>query len=280
MRHALPEAVLLSLFAGFAVHFALATTSKLPKVLVALAFVAAAVSALPVLRPYEYYNELVGGTSQAYLWFNDEGIDIGMREKELAAYYHQVLEPAGELPLLQYMVFEQEQKHLKLDWIGRDPKRDARFFENKMFTGTIFVEARHLGPRLCGDLASFRAAQPVKRFGNALVYRGTFDISPLLAEDRYVEGLNQLNVLRDSATAEKTFRLSAELDPTSFWTFIELGDIYLTQGNRAQAVRAFQDALAHAPANTVFSRELEAELQLLAAKPLAEVPSLRDPALE
>jgi hypothetical protein len=69
------------------------------KATVATALAAAAASALPVLRPWEYYNEIIGGTKNGYLYFSDEGIDVGQRGKELATYYHQILEPTGEVPL-------------------------------------------------------------------------------------------------------------------------------------------------------------------------------------
>ena len=75
MRHALPAAVLLTVFAGLAVHAVLVLGRRWLQVVVALAFSAAAISAVPVLRPWEYYNELVGGSEHAYLYFNDDGVD-------------------------------------------------------------------------------------------------------------------------------------------------------------------------------------------------------------
>ena len=51
--------------------------------LVATAFVAAVVSALPQMRPWEYFNEFVGGAANAYKFFSDEGVNLGQRSKEL-----------------------------------------------------------------------------------------------------------------------------------------------------------------------------------------------------
>jgi hypothetical protein len=53
MRHALPVALLLSIFGGFSVHAALGADFKLLRWAVAVAFLAAAASALAVLRPYD-----------------------------------------------------------------------------------------------------------------------------------------------------------------------------------------------------------------------------------
>jgi hypothetical protein len=47
--------------------------------------------------------EIIGGIKNGYVYFSDEGIDVGQRGKELAAYYHRVLEPAGEVPLYAYV---------------------------------------------------------------------------------------------------------------------------------------------------------------------------------
>ena len=57
MRHALPFAVLLYIFAGLALYTALASESRVFRTVAALVLAAAAISALPIMRPYEYYNE-------------------------------------------------------------------------------------------------------------------------------------------------------------------------------------------------------------------------------
>ena len=79
IRHALPVVVLLSIPGGVAARMAFVSKSKVLKVSVATAFAGAAVSALAVLRPWEYYNEIIGGTKNGYEYFNDEGIDVGQR---------------------------------------------------------------------------------------------------------------------------------------------------------------------------------------------------------
>jgi hypothetical protein len=75
IRHALPVVVLLAIFGGLAVQAALSSNSKPLKGAVAAALVAAAVSALPAIRPWEYFNEMIGGAKNGYLYFSDEGVD-------------------------------------------------------------------------------------------------------------------------------------------------------------------------------------------------------------
>src|SRR6266852_7116493 len=42
------------------------------------------------------------GACECQSYFGDEGADSGQRTKEVAAYYHQQLEPRGELPYFDY----------------------------------------------------------------------------------------------------------------------------------------------------------------------------------
>jgi hypothetical protein len=76
-------------------------------------------------------------------------------------------------------------------------------------------------------------------------------------------------------------RQAVEFDPSYFWNFIELGNIYLSRGSREQALQAFTAARDHSPAGSVFRRDIENHLRLFnSSTPLSQIPPLRDPALE
>src|SRR5258708_840457 len=102
IRHALPVVSLLAIMGGIVSDVALTSKAITLKGVVALALLAAAVSALPVMRPWEYYNEAVGGAANAYRYFDDEGVDLSERTKEMARYYREVLQPTGEIPYIDY----------------------------------------------------------------------------------------------------------------------------------------------------------------------------------
>lgn len=91
IRHALPVVVLLAIIGGVAVHAGFSSTSRTGKAVVMLALVAAAMSAFPVMRPWGYFNEIVG-SKNAYLYFSDEGVDLGQRGNELEQYRDFLLE--------------------------------------------------------------------------------------------------------------------------------------------------------------------------------------------
>ena len=146
-------------FGGITVPAALASKSMLLKAGVAAALVAAAASAIPVMRPWEYFNEIIGGAEKGYLYFSDEGVDLWQRGKELAAYYHRVLEPAGEVPLLAYGadvgVIGPEEKARHLDRIRHDGARDEAWVTSPVFSGTLLINARYLGQKPFCDIHPF-----------------------------------------------------------------------------------------------------------------------------
>ena len=280
IRHALPVVVLLAIPAGLAVQAALSSHSKWLKVGVVASVVAAAASALPVMRPWEYFNEVVG-TKNAHLYFSDEGVDLWQRGKELAAYYHEVLEPAGEIPLLNYAINEPEEKARRLDWLGRDKQRDQGRLTSPVFTGTILINAKFLGKRPFWDLPDLRRTAPTARFGNLVVFRGTFNCSGILGPNLYLDALSKIYAEKpDLEEAERLLRQSVRMDPREFFADIELGNLYLKRGSREDAVQAYSDALQHAPNDRELRRSIEEQIKRASSEPLGQVPELRDPFME
>ena len=76
IRHALPVFPALAILAGLATVTALRSPSIVPRALVALAFAFAMASAVPVVRPWEYFNALGGGTETPTAAFSNEGLDL------------------------------------------------------------------------------------------------------------------------------------------------------------------------------------------------------------
>ncbi len=280
IRHALPVVVLLSIFGGVAIHSAFALRSRPLQAAIAVALIAAAASAIPVMRPWEYFNEIIGASS-GYKYFSDEGVDLAQRGKELAAYYHQVLEPAGEVPLVAYSSLEPEKKARGEDWLGKDPQRDQARLASPIFSGTVFVGASHLGKKPFWDPAVLRNTIPTARFGNLLVFRGACACGPLLAPAFYYRSLGKIYAEKpDLAAGEKLLQQSLALDSSAFFVDIELGDLELKRGARNQALEAFTAALKHAPNDPEMQHLIEDEIKLVSTRPIDKVPELRNPLLE
>jgi hypothetical protein len=279
MRHALPLAFLLYIFAGMALYTALTARSQALKAAGALAIVLAAVSALPVLRPYEYYNELIG-MKKACFYFNDEGVDAEQRGKELFRYYSEKVRPAGEIPYLYYNVPLSDLKAHGADYMGSDPERDAVRMSDPWLTGTIFIGRWSFSRKPFWDAEALRAATPAARFGNLFVFHGTYYAPGLVASDCFWAGILKLYLPKpDTAAAERLFRQSLKLDAAAYFVYIELANLALARGAREEALRDYEDALHHAGAE-ILAVPIEEQIRRLSASPTAEVPPLRDPFLE
>jgi tetratricopeptide (TPR) repeat protein len=282
VRHALPTVPFLAIFAGMASQTALAASGKAPKVVVALAFLAAAVSALPMMRPWEYYNEIVGGARNASRYFDDEGIDMSQRSKELTAYYYESVRPTGEVPYVSYNMLLQERQARGVDWLGRDLLRDEERMKSGVFSGVIMTSARSISKHLWWDLPALRAATPVAQFGNLLVFRGTFDVRGRLARHLYSLGIQKEYSAEkpDLDAAERLLGESAEADPSPFFVHLELGNIYVKRGSREDAIRAYNSALKYAPPDAVMRLAIQEQIRRVSGEALERILPLRNPALE
>jgi hypothetical protein len=280
VRHALPVVVLLSIFAGISAEHAITSNSKKLQSAAAIAYLLAIVSGVPVMRPWEYFNEIVG-TRNAYKYFSDEGVDLDQRTKELAAYYRKVLKPAGQMAEIMYFSSEEELKGRDVEYLGRDRKRDREALVQPEHSGTFFVGVDYLIPTAYWDHSAIRAATPVARFGNLFIYQGTFHLPTNPAAFLYFEALEKLYAAKpDVVAAETDLQQSVALDPAAFFAHIELANLMLNRGARNDALREYSQALRYAPADARIRKPIEAQIQLVSNGPARSVRPLRNPFLE
>jgi len=276
IRHALPVVPPLALLASLAIYKAIKSKSYFLRGAVACALIAALASAIPVLRPWEYYNETVGGSERAYLYFADEGIDAELRVKELVKYYNENLRPAGEIPFLLYPVHQAERKRRELDWVGKNDERDAEKMNNEMLSGTLFLGARQVRSK-----PAFRDATPIARFGNLFVFRGTFRDPDTKVFRLAIRARNKIYTTEpDIEGAIKLLSEAVALDPKKFHNAVELGNQYLNLGKREEALRAYRIAKENAPADDAISELLTRQIERVAAEPLEQISPLRNPKIE
>ncbi len=281
VRHALPVLVLLSIFSGIAAAILASQDSRAPKVIVSLAFVMAAISTLPVMRPWEYFNEFVGGPKNAYKYFYDEGTDLGQRTKEIVRYYRQEVQPRSELADVYYSCSNEELKGRGVDYLGRDMKRDLERMRNPERAGTIFASAWALNRKGYWDYEALINAKPSFRFGNLFIFKGTFLLPGLAASSLYDSGIDILYSDKpDEQEAERLFRLSMGLDPTAFFVHIEIGNLCLKRGDRGEALKEYSAALQYAPQDMLIREPIEEQIKHLQTGTDKEVSPLRDPYME
>jgi len=281
IRHAMPVVALLAIFAGLFVERALVSNSRGLKALMLAGYFLAGASALPLLRPWEYFNEFVGGAKNAHNYFDDEGVDLGQRTKEMVEYYRKFVKPSGEMPHVIYISSDEELRGRDMEYLGRDMKRDLPRLSQPEMSGTIFAESTLLSPNAFWDRRALREATPAARFGNLFVYRGAFSSPADAAAVLYFHGIARVYADKpDLEAAEQAFRRSLEIDPAAFFVDIELGNVLLKRGARDEALRAYSDALKYAPDDPFFRQPIQKEIARFASQPTAEIPPLRNPFLE
>jgi hypothetical protein len=281
VRHALPVVPVLALCAALAIHKTITNASVVFRVAVPVAFALALVSAIPVVRPWEYYNEFIGGSANGFRYFNDEGLDVFLRGRELAQYYHEHLEPFGEVPYITYAVSRQEKLRRGIHWVGEDPLRDRGRLESAVWSGTIIMGGAGVAPRLWWDRAVFRNSTPASRFGNLFVFRGSFPAQELKAQVLYYRALDDYIYTSQPnlKSAQQLLSESVALDPKAFFAAIELGNVEAQLGDRSSAITAY--SLASKYALTEEDRVLLArQIARVSTESPEAVPPLRNPEVE
>jgi tetratricopeptide (TPR) repeat protein len=284
VRHALPLFPLMALLGAAAIYTAVRARSYIYGGAVALLLMVAITSAVPQMRPWEYFNEMAGGAENSYLYFNDEGVDLSQRIGETAEYYHQNLAPKGDIPFLAYFSNSADRKARGMDWVGKDTQRDVNKFDGETITGTFIIGANELGPKLWWDVGKpLRDSTPVARLGNIFIFQGTFD-RPTAALSRRLYNLALYDdiYVPEPNTQEGIERLkqSSDLDPTAFCSSLELGNQFLKIGNRDEALQAYRRSLEHAPKSDSIYDLLAEQIRRVENEPLEQIALLRNPGIE
>jgi hypothetical protein len=284
VRHAMPLFPLMMLLGAIAIDWAVRTRSFLIQIGAGLLLIAAIVSAVPQMRPWEYFNELAGGAEKGYLYFNDEGVDLSQRIGEAARFYHSELEPNGDVPMLAYFSNSNDRKARGMDWIGNDPERDLKRLEPEMFTGTVLIGANELGENGWWDAGKpYRGLQPTRRMGNLFVFQGEFP-KPIASISRYIFYSTIYSTVYtdqpDPRTAIDGIERSLSLDDSCFFASLELGNQYLKVADRENALRAYRLSLSKAPISDSIYDLIASQITRLENEPLEGITPLRNPGIE
>lgn len=278
IRHALIVMPPLYLLASLAVYKAIKSKSYVLRGTLAVALTGALLSAIPVLRPWEYHNETVGGAANAYRYLDDEGVDLGQRSKELVRYYEENLKPSGDLPYLNYFAADVELRARGLDWMGNNQERDREKLDGDVHTGTFIMGATAI------DDGPFQEAVPIARFGNLFIFRGTYNLStPKIKASRLYHRAVYRNIYTAEPNIEMAIQMlseSVDLDPTFFAAALELGNQYLKIGNREEALRAYRIAKENVPASDETGDLLVRQIERVETEPLDQIQPIRNPEME
>src|SRR6266581_7023459 len=282
VRHALTVYFVTAILGGFGVQWLMRLHKKFLSAAAFGLILAACLPALAVERPWEYHNILAGGTSQAYRYFRNDGIDLGQRDKEIAEYCRRKLEPVGEAPYLIYYP-----SFIKPDLIGyRHLKvrplidRDGESLPPATVSGTFIVLATAVAPAIWTDLKALREAPPIDRMGNILVYRGTYYLPNGRADALFDRAQRLLEDPKpELPRIESLLKEGLALRPTDFGGWMMMGNLNLLRGDREQAVAAYRKARDVTPPSPI--QQLFADqIRLVSTQPLNSIAPMRDPSIE
>jgi tetratricopeptide (TPR) repeat protein len=283
IRHALPVLPVLSVLAALPAVFAIEFPSRWIRAACLIALAGALASAVPVVRPWEYYNELAGGSAGGYRHFSDDGTENGQRVKEFADFYHRELEPKAIVPYVEYWFFfnDEEFQRRGIKTIQSTWEKDESLDPGSTIAGTVIMNARWIAPNPWGDYSSLRAAQPALRFGNLLIYKGKFNLPDANAWRLFFRGIAAMYADRpDLAKAEDYFRHAASLAPHLFFSNLELGNLLAQRGAREEAIAAYENARLHSPSQEPVTRRLTEQIERIQRNDPKTVAPVRDPYLE
>lgn len=286
VRHALPVVLGLAIGAGAALDWAWRRRSRAWLALVAVPYIAAFAMTIREPSAWEYHNELVGGTANAYKYFDNEGLGLGQRYPQLRDYYHRVIAPSG-LPLYSRFAPEEILRADRIVFRRQVETLDDTNVEGRL-TGWFVMGMGTLLPVPQADWDPKRDLKGrvlVARFGPMGVWKGTQNDPRGRAEAMGGRVFDYIYKENGQDWAKVALRLEEALKelPMAIPGYFELGNAYLRLGRREDAIRAYNGMFVQKqmPIDPLVAKQVHAQIDALeAGTPLAQLKPLRSPWLE
>lgn len=205
---------------------------------------------------------------------------MGQRSADVIRYYREHLEPVGEIPYSFYPLSRSEMQRRRVrvraagtwgeeaNYVPPPGTREA--------SGVFFVSAA----RMMRDpnLAVFARTKPAERVGNLLIYRGSFPLPWLWQNSLTARAIRILHSPNpDMGKAEAYLRRALDFNPGHFPALLQLGNIMLGGGRRAEAIefyeRARNQTAISAPVHGALTRQIE---RLSRNEPLEQIREIRE----
>lgn len=288
VRHALPIIVLFAVLAGAALSVAWRQGSRLVRATVGGLGCLAIVMTARVPRLWEYHNELVGGTANAWIYFSNEGLDLGQRAFEIKAFSDSVILPSGEPTYSSYWFGEEQAKAL-----GLTTNRRVKSLADSNYAGVYsgyFIysaSARKADPTTEWDPSEvFDGLTMVARRGFVEIWHGTQTRPRTRAAALFNHIIEEVYQGKDpnwALIAEKT-REVLDVTPFHVNAAIELGNAYLRLDHREEAIAAYERPFAHLERkllSALVKQQLEDQIAALRrGDPLSSLTPIRNPEME
>jgi hypothetical protein len=287
VRHALPVIAGAAVLAGGALAFAWQRRSRLALAGVAALYVAALAMTIREPRLWEYHNELVRGTGNAYRYFGNEGLDLGQRFAEVRGFHDRVIAPSGEPLYVDYWMGEQQIRAAGLKYRRRVESLEDNNVEGLYSGWFVYPMSDTLAwPQWDWDpKVVFKDMRMVARFGHVGIWHGTMRRPQTRASSmasRVTDYIYKENGHDWALVAARLEEVVAQM-PQKVDAGVELGNAWLRLGERDKAVTAYRRLLEQdkVPLEPMLAEQLQAHIdRVTTATDLSAVEPMRNPWLE
>jgi hypothetical protein len=287
VRHALPVIAGAAVLAGGALAFAWQRRSRLALAGVAALYVAALAMTIREPRLWEYHNELVRGTGNAYRYFGNEGLDLGQRFAEVRGFHDRVIAPSGEPLYVDYWMGEQQIRAAGLKYRRRVESLEDDNVEGLYSGWFVYPMSDTLAwPQWDWDpKVVFKDMRMVVRFGHVGIWHGTMRRPQTRASSmasRVSDYIYKENGDDWALVAARLEEVVAQM-PQKVDAGVELGNAWLRLGERDKAVTAYRRLLEQdkVPLEPMLAEQLQAHIdRVTTATDLSAVEPMRNPWLE
>lgn len=287
VRHALPVITAAAVLAGGTWAWAWQRRSRPALTAAAALYIAALAMTIREPRVWEYHNELVGGTGNAYRYFMHEGVDLGQRFHELRAFHDRYIAPGDEPMYLDYWVGEQQMRAAKLRFRRPVESLQDTNVEGR-YSGWFVYPMTSMLPWPQWDWnpnVVLANARMVARYGHISVWHGQIRRPQTRAgamASKVMDYIYKENGKDWALVAARLEEVVAHL-PMKIDAGVELGNAYLRLGERDKAIGAFRRLLEQdkVPVEPKTAEQLKAKIeQVRTVRDLAQVEPMRNPWLE
>ena len=287
VRHALPMLIGVAVLAGGAMGIAMHRRSRPLLIGVTALYLLAAGMTLREPRLWEYHNELVGGSENAYRYFGNEGLDLGQRFHEIRAFHDREIVPSGLPMFSDYWMMETQVRAAGLRY-----RRLVQDLQDDNVAGVYdgwFVypdDARLPVPQFEWDPREvFKDMRLVADLGHVGIWRGRLTRPKARAgsmNGKVMDYIYKENG-QDWALVAKRLEEVASVSPAMLGTAAELGNAHLRLGNREAAIRAYRRPLEQdmMPVDAKLAQRFREQIaRVESASDPKQVPLMRNPWME
>ena len=149
--------------------------------------------------------------------------------------------------------------------------------QRRVYSSYITPSTSHL-MRFRPNLAVFARTKPAERVGNLLIYRGSFPLPWLWQNSLTARAIRILHSPNpDMGKAEAYLRRALDFNPGHFPALLQLGNIMLGGGRRAEAIAFYERARNQTAISTPVHGALTRQIDRLAGnEPLEQIREIRD----